>query len=367
MTIEAQVLSVEQHSCAGTYGLMEVEKRMNNSVPRIAIIGCGAVTEHRYLPVLAEMGIKPTLLVDINLQRARKLADAFNASRISDDYRSQGEFDAAIVASPHYLHAPVGIDLLRRGIHVLVEKPMALAATECDEMIAAAEESKAVLAVGLMRRFIRNAQWVNAALDADLLGPIESFDFREGVIYDWPVASAFFFHKETAGGGVLIDTGAHTLDLLLWWMGDVASFEYYDDSYGGVEAECELLLTLASGATGVVELSRTRELRNTAILRGRRGEIEIGLGGKKYVAANPKEILAYTNGTVRSDPQLQQLYSELFPLQIKDWLRAIETRATPFVPGTVAARSVALIEACYKQRRLLELPWVRPNGRKTQG
>ncbi len=339
---------------------------LNSPLPRIAIIGCGAVTEHRYLPVLAEMGIKPTLLVDINLQRAQKLADAFNASRISDDYRSRvGEFDAAIVASPHYLHAPVVTDLLRRGIHVLVEKPMALTATECDEMIAAAEETKAVLAVGLMRRFIRNAQWVKTALDAEVLGPIESFDFREGSVYDWPVASAFFFHKETAGGGVLIDTGAHTLDLLLWWLGDVASFEYYDDSYGGIEAECELHLTLASGAKGVVELSRTRELRNTAIFRGRRGEIEIGLG-KKYMAANPQGILAYTNGTVRSDPQLQQLYSELFPLEIKDWLRAIETRATPFVPGTEAARSVALIEACYKQRRLLELPWVRPDGHRPE-
>jgi hypothetical protein len=69
---------------------------------------------------------------------------------------------------------------------------------------------------------------------------------------------------------------------------------------------------------------------------------------------------------VRSDPQLQQLYSELFPLEIKDWLRAIETRATPFVPGTEAARSVALIEACYKQRRLLELPWVRPDGHRPE-
>ncbi len=336
---------------------------MNNSVPRIAIIGCGAVTEVHHLPALASLNIKPALLVDINLRRAQNLADAFQASGISDCYRSYtGEFDAAIIASPHHLHAPICIDLLSRGIHVLVEKPMALAAKECDEMIAAAEERKAALAVGLIRRFIRNAQWVKAALDADLLGPIESFDFREGVIYDWPVASAFFFHKETAGGGVLIDTGAHTLDLLLWWLGDVASFEYYDDSYGGVEAECELHLTLGSGAKGVVELSRTRELRNTAILRGRRGEIEIGLGGKKYVGANPKEILSYTNGTVRSDPQLQQLFSELFPLQIKDWLRAIETRTTPFVPGTEAARSVALIEACYKQRRLLELPWVRPDG-----
>jgi predicted dehydrogenase len=338
---------------------------MNNSVPRIAIIGCGAVTERRHLPALAKLGIKPALLVDINLQRAQSLADAFNSAHISDNYLSHvGEFDAAIVASPHHLHAPVCIDLLRRGIHVLVEKPMALTIADCNAVIAAAEKGKAVLAVGLMRRFLRVAQWVKAALEAEVLGPVESFDFQEGFVYSWPVTSGFFFRKETAGGGVLMDTGAHTLDLLLWWLGDVASFEYYDDSYGGVEADCKLDLTLASGAQGVVELSRTRELRNTAILRGRLGEIEVSLD-KNYLTARPKEILAYRNGAAIGNVTAEQAYrelKELFVLQIKDWLRAIETGVPPHGSGLEAARSIALIEACYRRRKLLELPWVTPNG-----
>lgn len=338
---------------------------MKKHSPRIAVIGCGAVTEARHLPVLAKLGIKPALLVDINLRRVQKLAETFHAAHITDDYRSHvGGFDAAIVAAPHHLHAPVCIDLLSRGIHVFVEKPMALTGSECDRMIAAAEGGKAVLAVGLMRRYLRNAQWVKAVLEAQLLGPIESFDFREGGIYDWSVASGFFFKKETAGGGVLMDTGAHTLDLLLWWLGDAASFEYWDDSYGGVEADCLLNLTLAGGAKGVVELSRTRELRNTAVIRGRRGQIEMGLGGKKYIDADPKKLLDYKDGTVSSDRELRQMFLSLFDMQIEDWLCAIETGEKPLVTGVEAARSVALIEACYKERRLLELPWVSP-GRES--
>ena len=328
--------------------------------PKLAIIGCGAVTEQFHLPALVALGIKPVLLVDRNLQRAQDLADTFNVSRISDDYDSWvGEFDAAIVALPHHLHAPVCTDLLRRGVHVLVEKPMALTTIECNAMIAAAETGEAVLAVGLMRRFLHVAQWVKAMLDAGVLGPIESFDFREGFVYNWPVASDFFFRRETAGGGVLIDTGAHTLDLLLWWLGDVASFEYYDDNYGGVEADCELHLTLASGAKGVVELSRTRNLRNTAILRGQRGEIEVSLHSNR-VTASPKEILAYRNGGVSGNRLPRQSFEELFVLQLKDWLQAIETGQVPLVSGMEAARSIALIEACYEQHRLLKLPWVRP-------
>lgn len=335
---------------------------MNSSFPRIAIIGCGAVSEHFHLPALAALGIKPALLVDRNLQRVQHLAHAFEASRISDDYDlSVGEFDAAIVALPHHLHAPICTDLLRRGVHVLVEKPMALTMAECNAMIAGAEEGKAVLAVGLVRRFLHIVQWVKAALDAGVLGPVESVVFREGFVYNWPVASDFFFHRETAGGGVLMDTGAHTLDLLLWWLGDVASFEYYDDSYGGVEADCELYLTLATGAQGIVELSRTRNLPNTAVLRGRRGEIKVSLNSN-HVIASPKEILAYSTGAMSGNHLPQQSFQNLFVLQIKDWLRAIKTGKMPLVAGVEGARSIALIEACYKQRRPLELPWVRPEG-----
>ena len=336
---------------------------MSAPPPRIAILGCGAVAEIRYLPALAKLKIKPTLLVDRDVQRAQRLADAYGCVRASDDYRPWvDEFDAAIVALPHSLHAPVSVDLLQRGVHVLVEKPMALTTTECDQLIAAASEQKAILAVGLMRRHAPAARWLKAALDAHTLGPIESFDFQEGVPYTWPVVSGFFFDKTAAGGGVLADTGAHTLDLLLWWLGDVASFEYYDDAYGGVEADALLRVTLASGVRGVVELSRTRRLRNTAVLRGREGEIEIGLAkqNNNFLTARPKTVLSFRAGRVRGTPMRRLKTDDLFRLQIKDWLRAIERGHSPLVPPEEGARSIALIEACYRERRLLELPWMRP-------
>jgi len=326
----------------------------------VAVIGCGAVTKRFHLPALAALSAKPALLVDKNIKRAQDLALAYRVLHTSDDYHSCiGEVDAAIVALPHHLHAPVCIALLRRGIHVLVEKPMALTTAECNAMIAAAEERTTVLAVDHMRRFLHAVQWVKATLDAGVLGPIESFDFRDGLVYSWPVASDFFFRRETAGGGVLMDTGAHTLDLLLWWLGDVASFEYYDDNYGGVEADCKLNLTLVSGARGTVELSRTRDLRNTAILRGQYGEIEISLHSNR-VTADPGGILEYKAGALAGKRLPKQTIRKLFELQITDWLQAIERGQQPMVSGTEAVRSIALIEACYAQRELLELPWVRP-------
>lgn len=331
---------------------------------RIAVIGCGAVTAQAHLPVATRtQGVRVDLLVDRNLPRADMLARTFNVARTTEDYAATvGQADAAIVALPHALHAPACVDLLRQGIHVLVEKPMALTEAECDAMIAAAEEGGAVLAVGLMRRFLRSTRFVRHAVQSGLLGRIRRFDVREGIVYNWPVASDFFFRKETAGGGVLIDTGAHTLDSLLWWLGDVRSLEYFDDNYGGVEADCLLRLQMESGATGVVELSRTRKLRNTAIIEGDRASIEVDWW---RIRLTPRETGLTLDGPARAAEAPGagiEGFLDVMAASFNDWVDAIRTRRTPAVSGPEAKRSVALIEACYRQRQPLELPWVAPRA-----
>ncbi len=330
---------------------------------RVGIIGCGAVAEQGHLPAFAGFpNATVSVLVDRNLRRAGELAAKFRVPVVCGDYTDAlTEMDAAIVALPHFLHAPVSIELLKRGIHVLVEKPMALTAAECEAMNVAAEESGAVLAAGLMRRYIRLNRWVKDAIAAGRIGRVLSFDVREGFVYNWPVASDFFFRKEAAGGGVLMDTGAHTLDTLIWWLGDVDSVRYFDDSYGGVEADCEAHLTMRSGATGIVELSRTRELRNTAILRGEKGTLEVPIYNN-LLKAEPSRILAFESGGHRGDRQPVQSYESLFVLQLQDWVRAIAHGTQPAAPGREAARSIGVIERCYQERRPLDLPWMRLNS-----
>ena len=151
---------------------------------RLAILGCGAVAELGHLPAQARVaGIEVTLLVDKNRARTESLARDFCVPHIADDWAATFDYaDAAIVALPHNLHAPVSAQLLRQGIHVLVEKPMALTAAECDSMIEASSQGGATLAVGLMRRFSWTGQFAKRILDEELLGPVHSFDVREGSV-----------------------------------------------------------------------------------------------------------------------------------------------------------------------------------------
>ena len=340
---------------------------MSDQRIRIAIIGCGAVSQRCHIPAAdAHPHLQLEWLVDPDDDLLRQLSKDVGQVKTAEDYREViGSVDAAILAVPHSLHAPIGVDLLRHGIHLLVEKPMATSVAECDAMIEAANEGKAVLAVGLMRRFLHSAHFARWAVRSGLLGRVESFDFREGNVYSWPVQSDFFFRKVTAGGGVLFDTGAHTLDLLLWWLGEADEVEYYDDSYGGVEADCELRVSMASGARGLVELSRTRNLRNTAIIRGENAELEVGLRTNEAVLRSRDGGPGLAGLGLKGPDQnpVTQGFMDLFPLQINDWIEAIRTGRAPTVPGTEGRRSVALIGACYAKRKPLELPWMSPESR----
>ena len=185
---------------------------------RVGIVGCGAVTEHFHLPAAAKLeGLEIVALVDKDFARAEGLARKYRIERVAQDYgRIMDEIDAAIIALPHRLHAPVAIELLARHKHVLIEKPMAVSREECEALIRTSQQVEAVLAVGLMRRFLQSARWTKKILEAGLLGRINSFDVREGSISSWPMASDFSLRREAAGGGVLINNGSHTLDLILW-------------------------------------------------------------------------------------------------------------------------------------------------------
>jgi predicted dehydrogenase len=327
---------------------------------RLGVIGCGAVASIHHLPALAlSERAEAAVLVDADAGRARALGERFGVAETATDYRDVlDRIEAAIVALPNHLHAPVAVDLLRRGVHVLVEKPMALNGREADEMIAAAEAGGAVLAVGLDFRFFDASLFVRNLFRDGLLGRIRRFDLRQGVIPRWPFATDFLLRKETAGGGVLADFGVHVLDLLLWWMGDWADVEYWDDAQGGIESDCTLRLRMRSGASGTVEISRTRNLRNTCVFEGERATLEVGVWDPDpeiRLSIGDREV--FLAGHARREGSRALDFTDVFVRQLDDFAGAIRERREPFVPGREGRRSLDLIEACYARRRFLELPW----------
>jgi len=331
---------------------------------KLAMIGCGAIVQRIHLPVASRSDqVEVTLLVDKDLPRAREAAEQFNVPAVADDYRDAvqragTDVDAALVAVPNLLHGSVSSELLRAGIHVLVEKPMALTAAGCDEMIQAADEGGATIAVGLNSRFVWAHRFVKQAITSGLLGNLQSFELRRGDIFTWPIVSSYIFDRKWSGGGVLMDIGPHVLDLLLWWLGDFESVAYRDDAEGGVEANCELFLTLKSGPSGVIELSRDRVLDNKWVLRGDRATLEVDCGAGSpppvHLCVGDEDIVV--TGIATQGSVADKSHHAPYERQLADFCDAVRSHREPFV-GREGKKCIELIETCYNSRQAIDYPW----------
>src|SRR5581483_5096919 len=333
----------------------------SKQLPRLAIIGCGAVVDHHLVPALKRVGWMPSVLIDTSPKRigvvAQRMGSKGKTAITGSDWRALlDQFDAAIVAVPHSLHAPIGIGLAEAGKHVFMEKPLATNTADCEQMIEAADARGVVLSVGLLRRYLRIARWTKALLDAGVLGEIKHFSVREGFVFNWDTSTDAVLRPNLAGGGVLIDTGAHTLDLILWWLGDVASLEYRDDAQGGVEADCEIECRMASGATGRIELSRTRDLRNSIRIEGSKGFVEVHLY-KNEVLAGSSNALAFTHDGISGQQMEPQFFPELFDAELRDFKISASGEGKVGVTGRDGVKSVDMIARCYAARQPLKSPW----------
>lgn len=325
---------------------------------QVAIIGCGAITEQGHLPAIGGVdSLRLAALVDKDVPRAQRLAAKYSptASAIADYRAPIGQIDGAIVALPPALHAPVSIELLRQGIHVLVEKPMARTTAECDAMLAAAREGNAILAVGFVRRFRWSYRFAKRIIESGALGVIQSFDVSEGGIFDWPIASPFFLDRQASGGGVLADAGVHAIDALQWWLGSIETIDYRDDDMGGVEADCELDVTMTGSIHGHIELSRTRAMRNTTIVRGSLGTLEL------HAYTNEATLTLHDSTSLDLPGMVKQKDSQneaIFADQLRDFAAAIRDHRAPMVDGVQGRQSVEVVERCYASRKPLRHSWV---------
>ncbi|HEY2149134.1 MAG TPA: Gfo/Idh/MocA family oxidoreductase [Pirellulales bacterium] len=120
---------------------------------RVGVIGCGHLGRiHARLLASAE-GAQLIAVADPMTDCRRQAAGETGAAQLADYRDLIGQIDAAIVAAPATLHHAIGMELLRHGIHVLMEKPLAVTTAETEELVWAARWHGAVLQVGNIEQF----------------------------------------------------------------------------------------------------------------------------------------------------------------------------------------------------------------------
>jgi predicted dehydrogenase len=134
-----------------------------------------------------------------------------------------GKVDALVIGTPNFLHAPQAIAALKAGVHVMVEKPMAISTRQAEKMIEASEKSGARLMVAHCWRFDDDVLWLKN--QSKKLGRIIRTK-GYGVHSHWGPAG-WFTQKQFAGGGALADMGIHALDTARFLLGDPKPVSVY--------------------------------------------------------------------------------------------------------------------------------------------
>lgn len=186
----------------------------------VAVIGLGVIGTH-HLNVLKNLGMDVCAVCDIDESKfsSYQLIPHFT------DYREMMDTvkpDSVHICTPHYLHAQMIIDALSRNINVLCEKPLCIKSEDIDRILAAEAASKAILGVCHQNRYNPGNLYVKQLVEAD---PDKAAFVGSGSVV-WSRGRDYYNSGEwrgkwaTEGGGVLINQALHTLDLLLWILGE---------------------------------------------------------------------------------------------------------------------------------------------------
>lgn len=324
---------------------------------RIAVIGCGAIADSFHIPGIKGLGQGECeiVLVDPDSGRRSALGKKYGIDDVARSHEEViGRVDAAIIASPHHTHVPIARDLVEAGIAVLSEKPLGTTVAEVEGLRDLAEAKGVTVAVNQTRRFIPACREIRERLRSGSLGGALRVDANEGDRFDWPSATPSMFGKRSGGKGLLLDIGAHALDLMVWWFGsDLEIEDYLDDSLGGSEAS--VLVTLRGPDCRIeVRLSWLAKQRNAYRFTGDAGALtwnvydldEIKLDGKGAGQVR----------TVRLDSDARS-FADLAPAVLRDFLSAAESGTAPVAGPSDVLPSMRLMEECYARRRTFDMPW----------
>ena len=225
---------------------------------RLAIVGAGYIAKiHAQAAQQAHLDL--VAVVNHRESSMHRFADQFAIARrytSLDNLITAGGVDAISINSPNYLHAPQTIRALQAGIHVMVEKPMALNADEAKQMLRASEHSGAKLMVAHCWRFDEEVRWIKQQLDNGLIGDIVRTKGC-GIHTHWG-PSGWFTQAQYAGGGALVDMGIHAIDTVRFLLDDPQPVSVYADirtRYGDYDVDdtSTLFITWDSGVTSTVE------------------------------------------------------------------------------------------------------------------
>jgi predicted dehydrogenase len=316
---------------------------------RVAIIGCGAIAESFFLPVLAK---RPDLcsglwLVDSGATRLEAMGKTFGVKNLTTSLDTvMDKIDAAIICTPHDTHYPLSLSLITAGKHVLCEKPLTTQVCDARRLVAAADRAQVVLMTSYGRRIGPGFREIKRIVASRQLGTPVAATWTEGKKFNWPTASGFYFKQKF---GIMLDMGPHVIDLLCWWFDTEPSIvECRTDSWGGPEARATVRLDFA-GIPAQVDLSYYHKMVNTYSIEFEQGSIT----GK---TEEHHRFVLYQHGK-RPKP-FDCRMADPATRMLTNFIDAIAGKHPPEISGRDVLPSIKALADAYQCAQRYEEPWL---------
>ncbi|MDE5051228.1 Gfo/Idh/MocA family protein [Niallia taxi] len=337
------------------------------STLKIGVIGCGSIAQHRHLLEYSwNKAVEIVAVCDINEERALEIGKEYSAKAYTDykELLADKDIDAVSVCTPNYLHAPISIDALNAGKHVLCEKPMATSSEEAEQMIEAAEKNGKKLMIGHNQRFVKSHQKARELIQSGEVGKIYSFRsaFGHGGPEQWSVdgKESWFFQKEKAFIGAMGDLGVHKTDLLRYVLGEefveVGAFvETNAKDFADVDDNAVCVLKTESGVIGTLAASwaYTSKEDNSTVIYGEKAilRLEDHPQYSLIVQYATGEIVNYELGKIQSNDAGGQNATGV----IDHFVSSIVSDTEPLITGTEGKKSLEVILGAIKSNETKQI------------
>lgn len=325
------------------------------------IIGAGNVSRIHARAIGEIENARLLAVCSRNIDKAKSLAAEFQIKHVYTDYHDmlqRNDLDIVCILTPNGSHAEIGIAAARQCKHVIVEKPIDISITKAETLIMACRDSNVKLSVISQHRFDPSTRELKNAVEQGKLGKLVLGDahikwFRTQAYYD---SGAWRGSREMDGGGVLINQGIHTIDLLLYIMGEVETVFANCNMLGhkriDVEDVATATLKFKSGALGTI-------IGSTCVYPGLPARLEVhGTRGSARIEGDKLVLFEVDQGcneekqaeeiseTGASDPMAISFIAH--KAQIEDMIEAIIEDREPLVNGEEGKTALELILAIYR-------------------
>jgi predicted dehydrogenase len=320
---------------------------MSSPPLNFGLVGAGAIAQAYAQAFRGSTTARVAAVADVRPQAARALAEELGCAAFAShrEMIDRVHLDAALVCTPPASHAEICLDFLARGVPALCEKPLALNASDAHRMLAAAEEAGVLLTMASKFRYVEDVKRAKSIVASGILGEIVLFENAFTARVD--MSNRWNAQPRLSGGGVLIDNGTHSIDLVRYFLGPIAEVNAVEGKNVQrlpVEDTVRLFMRSADGVMASIDLSWSlnKELPSYLDIYGSHGTVRVGWKESRYRQAGSSDWVVFGSGYDKVQALRRQLHN---------FSAAVRGREPLLITAEDAIASVEVMAAAYRSLR----------------